>query len=102
MLAGTYAYLPTTSLPGDDDTKAMARFDGGYMFVSSLFAALLAFGVSPTEAMGYVAIFCPPLFLRFFDLMTVDELFGLGAGAWSFIIIVFSAASAYGMLNEGE
>ena len=69
------------------------------MFVSSLFAALLAFGV---EAMGYVAIFCPPLFLRFFDLMTVDELFGLGAGAWSFIIIAFSAASAYGMLNEGE
>ena len=60
-LLGTHIYLPTTSLPGDDDTKAMARFDGGYMFVSSLFASLLAFGVSPTEAMGYVAIFCPPL-----------------------------------------
>ena len=80
----------------------MARFDGGYMFVSSLFASLLAFGVSPTTAMGYVAIFCPPLFLRLFDLMTVDELFGLSTGVWQFIFVVFTATFGLGILNAGE
>ena len=76
----------------------MAKVDGGYMLISSLFSALLAFGLSPAEAMGYSAIFCAPLMLTVLDLCTKDEIFGLGVKAWTFIILSFIGASVYGML----
>ena len=77
----------------------MAKVDGGYMFVSSFFSALLAFGVEPVTAMGYTAIFCIPLFQGVLDLVTVDELFGLSPQAWTAVLFVFIGASAYGMLS---
>lgn len=68
------------------------------MLVSSLFSALLAFGVKPEEAMGYSAIFCIPLFLSFIDLVSADKLFGLSPQAWTIVLVAFVGASAYGML----
>lgn len=67
------------------------------MLVSSLFFALLAFGVKPEEAMGYSAIFCIPLFLSFI-LVSADKLFGLSPQAWTIVLVAFVGASAYGML----
>lgn len=77
----------------------MASTDGGYLFVSSLFATLLTFNVDPVAAMGVVAPFCIPLFLSVLDLMSVDAFFGLSTGTWKLILIVFIAASTYGMLT---
>ena len=68
------------------------------MFVSALFAALLAFGVEPVTAMGLTAIFCIPLFVNILDLMEVDELFGMTPNAWTLVLVAFLGASAYGML----
>jgi hypothetical protein len=76
----------------------MARIDGGYMLISSVFAALLAFGIAPSQAMGYSSIFCIPLMLSVLDLVTVDEIFGLSKNAWTVILIALVGASAYGML----
>ena len=83
----------------DDDTKKMAKVDGGYMFVSSLFSALLAFGADPVWAMGCTALFCLPLFLSVLDLVSVETLFGLSPGGWMVVLVVFIGASAYGMLT---
>ena len=76
----------------------MAKVDGGYMLISSLFAALLAFGVKPETAMGYSSIVCIPLMLNVLDLVTADEIFGLSIKAWTIILFAFIGASAYGML----
>ena len=62
----TFSDTDTTE---DEKTKKMAQVDGGYMFLSSLFAALLAFGVDPVMAMGYTSIFCIPLFSAVLDLI---------------------------------
>lgn len=45
--------LSNTDSHVDEDTTDACRVDGGYMFVSSLFSAQLAFGVDPIKAMGY-------------------------------------------------
>ena len=87
-----------TNTSEDDKTKKMAQVDGGYMFLSSLFAALLAFGVDPVTAMGYTAIFCIPLFLAVLTLISGD-LFGMSTEAWTFVLVAFIGASAYGMLE---
>ena len=87
-----------TNTSEDDKTKKMAQVDGGYMFLSSLFAAFLAFGVDPVTAMGYTAIFCIPLFLNVLDLISGD-LFGMSTEAWTFVLVAFIGASAYGMLE---
>jgi len=84
----------------DDDTKQMAKVDGGYMFVSSLYSALLAFGVDPVKAMGYAAIGCLPLFLSFVGIVADDaQVFGLNSEQWTFIGVLFIGASAFGMLT---
>eukprot|EP00984_Skeletonema_dohrnii_P006230 scaffold2239_cov114-Skeletonema_dohrnii-CCMP3373.AAC.11 len=84
----------------DDDTKQMAQVDGGYMFVSSLFSALLAFGVDPVKAMGYAAIGCLPSFVSFIGLVAEDaQVFGLNSEQWTFIVVLFIGASAFGMLT---
>ena len=82
----------------DEKTKKMAQVDGGYMFLSSLFAALLAFGVDPVTAMGYTSTFCIPLFSAVLDLISGD-LFGMSTEAWTFVLVAFIGASAYGMLE---
>lgn len=78
----------------------MAKVDGGYMFVSSLFSALLAFGVDPVKAMGCAAIGCFPLFLSFIGLVEDDAvIFGLTAEQWTFVAALFVGASAFAMLT---
>lgn len=69
----------------------MAKVDGGYMFISSFYTALLSFGVDPIASMGYTAIFCIPLFLSVFDLIDDEDqlLFGLSTQAWAFILVAF-------------
>lgn len=100
LLAGHGALLfVNPRIVDDEETKKMAKADGGYMFISSLFAALLAFGMEPVTAMGYTSIACLPLFLTILDLSNFDELCGMGRGAWTFVLIAFFAASAYGMLT---
>lgn len=91
----TFSDTDTTE---DEKTKKMAQVDGGYMFLSSLFAALLAFGVDPVTAMGYTSIFCIPLFLAVLELVSGD-LFGMSTEAWTFVLVAFIGASAYGMLE---
>jgi len=92
--------LILTSSTEDDDTKQMAKVDGGYMFVSSLYSALLAFGVDPVKAMGYAAIGCLPLFLSFIGIVADDaKVFGLNSEQWTFIGVLFIGASAFGMLT---
>ena len=83
----------------DDETKAVAKIDGGYMFISSLYAALLSFGMEAVQAMGFVAMGCLPLFLAVLDISTADKIFGMAPEGWGVLIAVFAAASAYGMLN---
>ena len=84
----------------DDDTKQMAKVDGGYMFISSLFSALLAFGVDPVKAMGYVAIGCFPLFVSFIGLVEDDAVvLGLNPEQWTFVAALFVGASAFAMLT---
>jgi hypothetical protein len=83
----------------DDETKAMAKIDGGYMFVSSLYTALLSFGMDAVQAMGFVAIACLPLFLAVLDISTAETIFGMAPEGWGVLIAVFVVASAYGMLN---
>ena len=83
----------------DDETKAMAKIDGGYMFISSLYVALLSFGMDAVQAMGFVAMGCLPLFLAVLDISTTDKIFGMAPEGWGVIIAVFAVASAYGMLN---
>lgn len=83
----------------DDETKKAAKIDGGYMFVSSLFTALLAFGMDAVRAMGFTAIACLPLFLGVVDLIEKDEIFGMSPQGWAVVLVAFIAASAYGMLN---
>ncbi|KAK1747570.1 hypothetical protein QTG54_001533 [Skeletonema marinoi] len=84
----------------DDDTKQMAKVDGGYMFVSSLYSAILAFGVDPVKAMGYAAIGCLPLFVSFIGLVADDaQVFGLNSAQWTFVVVLFIGASAFGMLT---
>ena len=84
----------------DDNTKQMAKVDGGYMFVSSLFSALLAFGVDPVKAMGYAAIGCLPLFVTFIGLVADDaQVFGLNPDQWTIVLVLFIGASAFGMLT---
>jgi hypothetical protein len=95
---GALLYLNPRIL-GDDNTKKMAKVDGGYMFISSLYAALLAFGVDPVKAMGYTAIFAIPLFQSVIDLSTADKILGLSPGGWTIALVVFVGASAYGMLT---
>jgi len=75
----------------DERTKKMAKVDGGYMFISSFYTALLSFGVDPIASMGYTAIFCIPLFLSVFDLIDDEDqlLFGLSTQAWAFILVAF-------------
>jgi hypothetical protein len=78
----------------------MAKFDGGYMFVSSLFSALLAFGVDPINAMGYAAIGCIPLFVSFIGLAADDaQVLGMNPQQWTFVLVLFIGASAFGMLT---
>ncbi len=70
------------------------------MFVSSLFSALLAFGVDPIKAMGYAAIGCIPLFVGFIGLAADDaQVFGLNPEQWTFVMVLFIGASAFGMLT---
>eukprot|EP01083_Nonionella_stella_P065164 170502_1 len=85
----------------DERTKKMAKVDGGYMFISSFYTALLSFGVDPIASMGYTAIFCIPLFLSVLDLVDDEDqlLFGLSTQAWTFILVTFIGTSAYGMLE---
>ena len=84
----------------DDDTKQMAKVDGAYMFVSSLFSTLLVFGVDPVKAMGYSAIGCLPLFATLVSLVADDaQIFGLNSEQWTFIVVLFIGASAFGMLT---
>ena len=83
----------------DDETKAMAKIDGGYMFVSSLYTALLSFGMGAVQAMGFVAIACLPLFLAVLDISTAETIFGMAPEGWGVLVAVFVVASAYGMLN---
>ena len=84
----------------DDDTKEMAKVDGGYMFISSLFSALLAFGMGPVKAMGYTAIACLPLFKSFIGLVEEDAvIFGLNPEQWILLLVLFIGASAFGMLT---
>ena len=94
----TFSDTDTTE---DEKTKKMAQVDGGYMFLSSLFAALLAFGVDPVMAMGYTSIFCIPLFFAVLELVSGD-LFGMSTEAWTFVLVAFIGASAYGMLESKE
>lgn len=68
------------------------------MFVSSIFAALLTFGVKPSVAMGYSAIFFIPLFLSVLDLVEAEKLCGLTPHAWAILLVAFLGVSAYGML----
>lgn len=82
----------------DEETKKMAKVDGGYMLISSLFTTLLTFGVAPDKAMGYSAIFCLPMMLTVLDLVTADEILGLSTKVWSIILIAFICTSVYGML----
>ena len=84
----------------DNAKKMMAKVDGGYMFVSSLFSALLAFGVDPVKAMGYAAIGCLPLFVSFIGLVADDaQVFGLNPEQWTVVLVLFIGASAFGMLT---
>ena len=85
----------------DDETKAMAKIDGGYryMFVSSLYTALLSFGMDAVQAMGFVAIACLPLFLAVLDISTAETIFGMAPEGWGVLVAVFVVASAHGMLN---
>ena len=69
------------------------------MFVSSLYTALLAFGMDAVQAMGFTAIACLPLFLGVVDLIEKDEIFGMSLQGWAVVLVAFIAASAYGMLN---
>ncbi len=99
LLAGHGGLLFLNPRIADDETeKKTVKVDGAYMFVSSLFAALLAFGIEPVAAMGYTSVFCIPLLLGVLDLVEVDELFGLSPQVWTIIIVLFMGASAYGML----
>ena len=83
----------------DDDTKATAKIDGGYMFISSLFTAMLSFGMDAVQAMGFVGIACLPLFLAVINLSSAEKIFGMSPEGWAVFIAVFVGASAYGMLN---
>ena len=84
----------------DDNTKQMVKVDGGYMFVSSLFSALLAFGVDPVKATGYAAIGCLPLFVTFIGLVANDaQVLGMNPDQWTIVLILFIGASAFGMLT---
>ena len=98
-ITASYCYLYCAPNTDEDETKKMAKVDGGYLFASSLYAALLAFGTDPVTAMGYAAIACLPVFLGVVDLASIDKLCGLDKGGWTFIFLVFFAASAYGMLS---
>ena len=80
-------------------TMKMAKVDGAYMFISSLFFALLSFGVEPVTAMGYIAIACMPMILGVLDLVKVDVLFGMHPQAWTFVMIAFIGAFAFCMLS---
>ncbi|KAL9179123.1 hypothetical protein ACHAXT_000165 [Thalassiosira profunda] len=86
LLAGHGGLFLVRQTDEDDDTKKMAKVDGGYMFVSSLFSALLAFGADPVWAMGCTALFCLPLFLSVLDLVSVETLFGLSPGGWMVVL----------------
>eukprot|EP00567_Pseudictyota_dubia_P014488 CAMPEP_0197446520 /NCGR_PEP_ID=MMETSP1175-20131217/11453_1 /TAXON_ID=1003142 /ORGANISM="Triceratium dubium, Strain CCMP147" /LENGTH=283 /DNA_ID=CAMNT_0042977653 /DNA_START=85 /DNA_END=936 /DNA_ORIENTATION=+ len=100
LLSGHGALLFLNPRTNDDDkTKKMAKIDGGYMFISSVFAAFLAFGVDPVRAMGFTSIACLPLMLSVFDLISADEIFGLSPSTWLVALFVFIGASAYGMLS---
>eukprot|EP00978_Attheya_sp_CCMP212_P016419 scaffold43007_cov54-Attheya_sp.AAC.2 len=77
----------------------MAKVDGGYMFVSSLFAALLAFGMEPVTAMGFASLACLPLVLAVIDLISVEEIYGMSPQGWGVVLVAFILASSYGMLN---
>ncbi len=83
----------------DDDTKATAKIDGGYMFISSFFTAMLSFGMDAVQAMGFVGIACLPLFLAVVDLSSAEKIFGMSPEGWAVLIALFVGASAYGMLN---
>lgn len=91
--------LVNPRIEGDEETKKMAKVEGGYMFVSSIFAALLAFGMDPVKAMGYASILCFFLFNSILDLVADDEIFGFGTSTWKAGFIIFYAALAYGMLT---
>jgi hypothetical protein len=101
VLAGHGALLfLNPRIDEDDNTKQMAKVDGGYMFVSSLFSALLAFGVDPVKAMGYAAIGCLPLFVTFIGLVADDaQVLGLNPDQWTIVIVLFIGLSAFGMLT---
>lgn len=83
----------------DDDTKAAAKIDGGYMFISSFFTAMLSFGMDAVQAMGFVGIACLPLSLAVVDLSSAEKIFGMSPEGWAVLVAVFVGASAYGMLN---
>ena len=83
----------------DDDTKGTAKIDGGYMFISSLFTAMLSFGMDAVQAMGFVGIACLPLFLAVVNLSSAEKIFGMSPEGWAVLIAGFVGASAYGMLN---
>lgn len=87
------------NIADDDETKKAAKIDGGYMFISSLFAALLAFGMDAVQAMGFVAIACLPMILAVVDLIEKEEIFGMSPQGWAVVLVAFIGASAYGMLN---
>lgn len=94
-------YILVTSHPSyvdDENVKKAAKVDGGYMLVSSFFAALLTFGVKPNVAMGYSAIIFIPLFLSVLDLVETEKLCGLTLHAWAIVLVAFLGVSAYGML----
>lgn len=100
LFAGHGALLFVNPRADDNDTdKKMASIDGAYMSVSSLFIALLTFGMSPVESMGFTAIACLPLFLRVVDLITADEIFGMSPSSWAAVFVVFIGVFAYGMLT---
>lgn len=102
-----YFFLCTMYVPAfyckmgvdDDDTKATAKIDGGYMFISSFFTAMLSFGMDAVQAMGFVGIACLPLFLAVVDLSSAEKIFGMSPEGWAVLAAVFVGVSAYGMLN---
>ncbi|KAL7477265.1 hypothetical protein ACHAW6_003078 [Cyclotella cf. meneghiniana] len=99
LLAGHGGLLFLNPRIDEDETiKKTAKVDGGYMFVSSIFAALLTFGVKPSVAMSYSAIFFIPLFLSVLDLVEAEKLCGLTPHAWAILLVAFLGVSAYGML----
>jgi hypothetical protein len=80
-------------------TTNLASINGGYMCVSGLVTYLLAHGMDPVRVAGYASLAFMPVILKFVDLITVDQFFGINTGICGIIITTAVAAIAVGTLH---